>query len=45
MQTLNDWVMRAWLFTAKISHQAYFSVMKDYMALRAGELVGVTSGA
>ena len=40
VQTLNDWAVQARLPMTKISYRAYFSVMKDYVALRAGGALG-----
>ena len=40
VQTLNDWAMQARLPMTKISYRAYFSVMQDYVALRAGGALG-----
>ncbi|MGY2893718.1 menaquinone biosynthesis family protein [Deinococcus sp. UYEF24] len=40
VQTLNDWAVEARLPITKISYRAYFSVMKDYVALRSGGALG-----
>ena len=40
VQTLNDWAVQARLPMTKISYRAYFSVMKDYVALRSGGALG-----
>ncbi|WP_407538531.1 1,4-dihydroxy-6-naphthoate synthase [Deinococcus radiomollis] len=40
VQTLNDWATQARLPMTKISYRAYFSVMKDYVALRSGGALG-----
>ena len=40
VQTLNDWALEARLPITKISYRAYFSVMKDYVALRSGGALG-----
>ncbi|GGQ96574.1 menaquinone biosynthesis family protein [Deinococcus ruber] len=40
VQTLNDWAGVARLPITKISYRAYFSVMKDYVALRSGGALG-----
>jgi 1,4-dihydroxy-6-naphthoate synthase len=40
VQTLNEWAMQAQLPMTKISYRAYFSVMKDYVALRSGGALG-----
>ncbi|WP_424950186.1 1,4-dihydroxy-6-naphthoate synthase [Deinococcus sp.] len=40
VQTLNDWATQARLPITKISYRAYFSVIKDYVALRAGGALG-----
>ena len=40
VQTLNDWASVARLPITKISYRAYFSVMKEYVALRSGGALG-----
>jgi 1,4-dihydroxy-6-naphthoate synthase len=40
VQTLNDWAGEARLPITKISYRAYFSVMNEYVALRAGGALG-----
>ena len=40
VQTLNDWAREARLPITKISYRAYFSVMRDYVALRSGGALG-----
>ncbi|GGJ72308.1 1,4-dihydroxy-6-naphthoate synthase [Deinococcus aquiradiocola] len=40
VQTLNDWAGEARLPITKISYRAYFSVMRDYVALRSGGALG-----
>ncbi|WP_425148335.1 1,4-dihydroxy-6-naphthoate synthase [Deinococcus sp.] len=40
VQTLNDWAGAARLPITKISYRAYFSVIKDYVALRSGGALG-----
>lgn len=40
VQTLNDWALAGRLPITKISYRAYFEVMQDYVALRAGGALG-----
>lgn len=40
VQTLNDWARAGRLPVTKISYRAYFEVMEDYVALRAGGALG-----
>lgn len=44
VQTLNDWAKEARLPMTKISYRAYFEVMDDYVALRAGGALGFGVG-
>ncbi|GHF56511.1 1,4-dihydroxy-6-naphthoate synthase [Deinococcus metalli] len=40
VQTLNEWAVQGRLPMTKISYRAYFEVMEDYVALRAGGALG-----
>ncbi len=40
VQTLNDWAVQGRLPMTKISYRAYFEVMENYVALRAGGALG-----
>lgn len=44
VQTLNDWAKEGRLPITKISYRAYFDVMNEYVALRAGGALGFGVG-